>query len=127
MLATMKRATLIVNPFASGVTEERLASVERELRRSVELTVILTERAEHPCFHLGGGQADRRAARTLRAGARDRGLGSGRVRHSRQRLSVLVCGKPPASCGAGGAFRARARPRCAAAACTSRHPSLCRL
>jgi diacylglycerol kinase family enzyme len=47
MLATMKRATLIVNPFASGVTEERLASVERELRRHIELTVIPTERAEH--------------------------------------------------------------------------------
>jgi len=47
MLATMNRATLIVNPFASGVTEERLASVERELRLSFELTVILTERPEH--------------------------------------------------------------------------------
>jgi diacylglycerol kinase family enzyme len=47
MLAAMNSATLIVNPFASGVTEERLASVERELRRHVELTVILTERPEH--------------------------------------------------------------------------------
>jgi len=43
----MNRATLIVNPFASGVTEERLAAVERELRRRAELTVILTERPEH--------------------------------------------------------------------------------
>ena len=47
MLARMNRATLIVNPFASGVSEERLASVERELRLSFELTVILTERPEH--------------------------------------------------------------------------------
>ena len=43
----MNRATLIVNPFASGVTEERLASVERELRRHLELTAVLTERPEH--------------------------------------------------------------------------------
>jgi diacylglycerol kinase family enzyme len=47
MLATMNRAALIVNPFASGVTEERLAAVERELRLSVELTVMLTERPKH--------------------------------------------------------------------------------
>jgi diacylglycerol kinase family enzyme len=47
MLATMKRATLIVNPFASGVTEDRLADVERELRGSLELTVALTERRGH--------------------------------------------------------------------------------
>jgi diacylglycerol kinase family enzyme len=47
MLAAMNSATLIVNPFASGVTEERLASVERELRLSFELTVILTERPRH--------------------------------------------------------------------------------
>jgi diacylglycerol kinase family enzyme len=47
MLATMNRAALIVNPFASGVTEERLAVVERELRPEVELMVTLTERPEH--------------------------------------------------------------------------------
>jgi diacylglycerol kinase family enzyme len=47
MLATMNRAVLIVNPFASGVTEERLAAVERELRPDVELTVTLTERPQH--------------------------------------------------------------------------------
>lgn len=47
MLATMNRAALIVNPFASGVTEERLAAVERELRPDVELTVTLTERPQH--------------------------------------------------------------------------------
>ena len=43
----MNRAALIVNPFASRVTEERLASVERELRRNVELTVLLTEQGGH--------------------------------------------------------------------------------
>ena len=47
MLATMKRAALIVNPFASGVTERRLADVERELRAGLELTVYLTERRGH--------------------------------------------------------------------------------
>ena len=46
MLAAM-RATLIINPFASGVTEEGLAAVERELRPSVELTVALTKRPRH--------------------------------------------------------------------------------
>jgi diacylglycerol kinase family enzyme len=43
----MKRATLIVNPFASGVSEKRLAEVERELRPTMELTVTLTERPGH--------------------------------------------------------------------------------
>jgi diacylglycerol kinase family enzyme len=43
----MKSAALIVNPFASGVTEERLAAVESELRRSFQLTVALTERRQH--------------------------------------------------------------------------------
>ena len=47
MLATMNRTALIVNPFASGVTEEGLAAVERELRSTVELTVTLTERPAH--------------------------------------------------------------------------------
>jgi diacylglycerol kinase family enzyme len=57
MLATMNRATLIVNPFASGVTEELLAAVERELRPSVELTLTLTERPEH-ATELARGLAD---------------------------------------------------------------------
>jgi diacylglycerol kinase family enzyme len=47
MLATMNRAALIVNPFASGVTEEGLTAVERELRPSIELTVAMTERPAH--------------------------------------------------------------------------------
>jgi diacylglycerol kinase family enzyme len=47
MLATMNRAALIVNPFASGVTEEGLAAVERELQRQVDLTVTMTERPQH--------------------------------------------------------------------------------
>src|SRR6478672_10539557 len=46
MLAGM-RAALIVNPFASGVSEARLAAVERELRPSFELTIALTERPRH--------------------------------------------------------------------------------
>jgi diacylglycerol kinase family enzyme len=47
MLATMKTAALIVNPFASDVTEERLAAVSEELGKSFELTVALTERPQH--------------------------------------------------------------------------------
>ena len=43
----MEHAALIVNPFASGVTEDRLAAVERELRGGVELTVQLTKRPLH--------------------------------------------------------------------------------
>jgi diacylglycerol kinase family enzyme len=39
--------TLIVNPFASGVTEERVRAVERELARAGEVTTLLTERAGH--------------------------------------------------------------------------------
>ena len=42
----MKRATLIVNPFASAVTEDRLAAVEAALA-GVDLDVQLTERPEH--------------------------------------------------------------------------------
>ena len=42
----MKSAALIVNPFASAVTEERLAAVERELA-SVRPEVLLTERSGH--------------------------------------------------------------------------------
>jgi diacylglycerol kinase family enzyme len=38
---------LIVNPFASAVDEEQLGEVERELRRSYELDVLLTERQGH--------------------------------------------------------------------------------
>ena len=43
----MKTAALIVNPFASAVTEDRLAAVEQELRASFEVTVALTERPQH--------------------------------------------------------------------------------
>ena len=40
-------AVLVVNPFATRVSEERLAAVEKELRRVVGLTVVLTERPGH--------------------------------------------------------------------------------
>src|SRR5262249_22097466 len=43
MLAPMKSAALIVNPFASAVTEERLRAVEEELSRSYSLAVAPTE------------------------------------------------------------------------------------
>jgi diacylglycerol kinase (ATP) len=41
------RAALVVNPFATRVTEERLAAVRAELERVAELDVVLTERPEH--------------------------------------------------------------------------------
>src|SRR5215469_6305730 len=41
------RATLIVNPFASAVTEERVRGVERELGTAFELETLLTERRGH--------------------------------------------------------------------------------
>jgi len=41
------RAVLLVNPFATRVTDERLAAVEEELRRAADLTVLLTERPGH--------------------------------------------------------------------------------
>ena len=43
----MPRIALIVNPFASGVDDERLAAVERELRAAAEVTTMRTERPLH--------------------------------------------------------------------------------
>ena len=43
----MARIALIVNPFASGVDDERLAAVERELRAAGDVTAMLTERPLH--------------------------------------------------------------------------------
>ena len=43
----MQAAVLIVNPFASRVTEEKLGAVERLLSRVAELTVVRTERPGH--------------------------------------------------------------------------------
>jgi diacylglycerol kinase family enzyme len=43
----VQTAALIVNPFATRVSEEKLAAVEAELRRVVELTVLRTERPMH--------------------------------------------------------------------------------
>src|SRR4051812_26063361 len=47
MLGELKTAALIVNPFASAVSEDGLAAVERELRRSLELSVSVTEHGGH--------------------------------------------------------------------------------
>ena len=41
------RAALIVNPYASAVTEERVRDVERELSAGYELETVLTERRGH--------------------------------------------------------------------------------
>ena len=43
----MKRAVLIVNPFASRVTEERISAVERALMRSAYVRTVRTERPQH--------------------------------------------------------------------------------
>jgi diacylglycerol kinase family enzyme len=42
-----RRATLIVNPFASSVSEELVREVERELAGAYELETVLTERRGH--------------------------------------------------------------------------------
>jgi diacylglycerol kinase family enzyme len=41
------RATLIVNPYASSVTEELVRAVERELAAAYEVETVLTERRGH--------------------------------------------------------------------------------
>src|SRR6478735_7651727 len=41
------RVALVVNPFATRVSEERLAEVRAELERVAELDVLLTERPGH--------------------------------------------------------------------------------
>jgi diacylglycerol kinase family enzyme len=43
----VEAAVLVVNPFATRVTEERLAAVEAELARAVELTVVRTQHPRH--------------------------------------------------------------------------------
>src|SRR4051794_37604659 len=43
----MRRIALIVNPFASGVTEAGLERVEQELRAAGEVTTLRTERPRH--------------------------------------------------------------------------------
>jgi diacylglycerol kinase family enzyme len=47
MLATMSRGVLIVNPSASGVTEERAAAVERSLSRVAAIETFRTEHRGH--------------------------------------------------------------------------------
>jgi diacylglycerol kinase family enzyme len=47
MLARIMDVTLIVNPYASEVTQERVHAVELELARGAEVTTLLTERPGH--------------------------------------------------------------------------------
>ena len=47
MLAAMKRAVLIVNPFATRVTEETIAAVERALMRVAYVRTVRTEGPRH--------------------------------------------------------------------------------
>jgi diacylglycerol kinase family enzyme len=51
---------LVVNPFATRVTEERLAAVRSELERSADVEVVLTERPGHATELVteAGGGAD---------------------------------------------------------------------
>ncbi len=44
---TLKRAALIVNPYSTHVTGERITAVERALRRHIELKTAFTERPGH--------------------------------------------------------------------------------
>src|SRR5207253_10660990 len=46
-LALVRQAVLIVNPFASGVTEQTLADVEAALGRHAAVRTLLTERPRH--------------------------------------------------------------------------------
>ena len=46
-MLTHVQAVLVVNPFASRVTDAGLAAVQRELSRAVELTTVLTQRTGH--------------------------------------------------------------------------------
>ena len=41
------RATLVVNPFATRVTQSQLAAVQHELRSAADLEVVMTERPGH--------------------------------------------------------------------------------
>jgi diacylglycerol kinase family enzyme len=43
----VRRAVLVVNPFATRVSDAKLARVEAELRRACELVVVRTERPKH--------------------------------------------------------------------------------
>lgn len=52
------RATLIVNPYASSVTEERVRAVERALQAAWELEVVLTERRGHAIELAGAAEGD---------------------------------------------------------------------
>ena len=61
MLRDIDRALLIVNPFATAVTEERIAAVEAVLRRAGPLETRRTERGGH------GTELAREAGSSLRA------------------------------------------------------------
>ena len=52
------RVTLVVNPFASAVSEERVRAVERELGRAAQTTTLLTERAGHATELAAATEAD---------------------------------------------------------------------
>src|SRR2546423_13731317 len=59
MLARIMDVTLIVNPYASEVTQERVQAVERELARGAEVSTLLTERPGHGVeLAAGAGGAD---------------------------------------------------------------------
>jgi diacylglycerol kinase family enzyme len=47
MLGSVKRAALIVNPYSTHVTGERITAVERVLRELVEVETIFTQRPGH--------------------------------------------------------------------------------
>jgi diacylglycerol kinase family enzyme len=59
MLARIMDVALIVNPYASQVTQERVHAVEQELGRAARVTTLLTERPGHATELAAGiGDAD---------------------------------------------------------------------
>ena len=85
------QVVLVVNPFATRVSDAKLAAVEAELRRVAELTVVKTERPRHATELVAG-----RVQRRLRGGdrlLRRRRLQRGAERARRRRADRLPPGR----------------------------------
>jgi diacylglycerol kinase family enzyme len=55
----VQTAVLVVNPFATRVTEQKLEAVERELSRVARVTVVRTERPQHAIELVARASRDR--------------------------------------------------------------------
>src|SRR5437667_342439 len=121
----MKRAVLIVNPYASRVTEEGISAVERVLMRVAYLRTVRTERPRHagglpgrrarplsrrqapwrPCLRRDGRAHDPGAARPARARPRGGRIRTRGARARREREPVHLSEGAGGSGCAGGGFR----------------------